>query len=251
MESQPLVSVIMPCYNMEQYISDSIMSVRQQTYPHWELLIVDDASTDGTEAVIESHCQQDDRIHFTKKNIHSGIADSRNMCLKIAQGQYLTFLDADDIWQPKKLERQLAFMTEKGIGFSYSSYDCIDENGQPLNKIVKAAGNLDYEAYLRNTIIGCSTVMVNKDIVGAVKVPNFRTSEDTATWLDILKQDHLAYAIEETLVSYRIRRKSASSNKIKASLDLWKVYRQHEKLPLFKAIHYFSSYAYNAIKKHL
>ncbi len=251
MESQPLVSVIMPCYNMERYISDSIMSVRQQTYPHWELLIVDDASTDGTEAVIESHCQQDSRIHFTKKDIHFGIADSRNLCLKMAQGQYLAFLDADDIWQPKKLEKQLAFMMKKGIGFSYSSYDCIDETGQPLNKIVKAAGDLDYEAYLRNTIIGCSTVIINKDIVGAIEVPNYRTSEDTATWLDILKKSHLAYAINETLVSYRIRRKSASSNKMKASFDLWQVYRQHEKLPFFKALRYFSSYAFNAIKKRL
>ena len=251
MESQPLVSVIMPCYNMEKYISDSIVSVQRQTYPHWELLIVDDASTDGTVAVIESHCQQDDRIHFTKKNIHSGIADSRNMCLKMAQGQYLAFLDADDVWQPKKLERQLAFMTEKKLGFSYSSYDCIDDSGQPLNKTVKATKNLDYEAYLRNTIIGCSTVMVNKAIVGNIVVPNFRTSEDTATWLDILKQGHLAYAINESLVSYRIRRKSASSNKFKASFDLWQVYRHHEKLPFFKALRYFFCYAFNAIKKRL
>ena len=246
-----MVSVIMPCYNMERYIAESIMSVRQQTDPHWELLIVDDASTDGTEAVIESHCQQDNRIHFTKKINHSGIADSRNLCLKMAQGQYLAFLDADDIWQPKKLERQLAFMTEKQVGFSYSSYDCIDEDGQPLNKTVQVAGNLDYEAYLRNTIIGCSTVMVNKAIVGNVEVPNFRTSEDTATWLDILKQGHLAYAIDETLVSYRIRRKSVSSNKLKASFDLWQVYRHHEKLPFFKALRYFSCYAFNAIKKRL
>ena len=246
-----MVSVIMPCYNMERYISESIMSVRQQTYPHWELLIVDDASTDNTETVIKSHCQQDDRIHFTKKDLHSGIADSRNLCLKMAQGQYLAFLDADDIWQPKKLERQLAFLTEKQVGFSYSSYDCIDEEGLPLNKTVKAAGELDYEAYLRNTIIGCSTVMVNKAIVGNVVVPDFRTSEDTATWLDILKQGHLAYAIDETLVSYRLRRKSASSNKLKASFDLWQVYRHHEKLPFFKALRYFSCYAFNAIKKRL
>ena len=251
MESQPLVSVIMPCYNMEKYISEAIMSVHQQTYPHWELLIVDDASTDRTENVVESQCQQDDRIRFIKKNIHSGIADSRNICLKMAQGQYLAFLDADDCWQPKKLERQLAFMMEKKIGFSYSSYDCIDENGQPLNKTVKVAGDMDYEAYLRNTIIGCSTVMVNKDIVGNVVVPNYRTSEDTATWLDILKKGYLAYAIDESLVSYRIRRKSASSNKMKASFDLWQVYRQHEKLPFFKALHYFSCYAFNAIKKRL
>ena len=227
------------------------MSVRQQTYPHWELLIVDDTSTDGTVAVIKSHCQQDDRIHFISKTNHSGIADSRNLCLKMAQGQYLAFLDADDIWHPEKLETQLRFMTEKETGFSYSSYDCIDENGAPLNKTVRTAGNLDYEAYLRNTIIGCSTVMVNKNIVGNVVVPNYRTSEDTATWLDILKKGYLAYAIDEKLVSYRIRRKSASSNKFKASFDLWTVYRRHEKLPFFKAWRYFSCYAFNAIKKRL
>ena len=159
MENQPLVSVIMPCYNMEKYIADSIESVKQQTYPYWELLIVDDASTDGTVAIIEKYCQQDHRIHCTVKPKHSGIADSRNQCLKMAQGQYLAFLDADDIWHPKKLEIQLLFMAEKRAGFSYSAYDCIDEDGQPLNKIVKTAGNLDYDAYLQNTIIGCSTVI--------------------------------------------------------------------------------------------
>ena len=241
----------MPCYNMEKYISDAILSVRQQTYPHWELLIVDDASTDNTVNVIKSHSQQDDRIHYTVKDLHSGIADSRNMCIKMAQGRYLAFLDADDIWHMGKLEAQLRFMTEKQVGFTYSTYDCIDENGQPLNKSVKAAGNLNYEAYLRNTIIGCSTVMVDTAIVGQVVVPRFRTSEDTATWLGILKKGHLAYAIDEPLVSYRIRRKSASSNKLKASADLWKVYRQNEKLPFFKALYYFGCYAFNAIKKRL
>ena len=251
MENQPLVSVIMPCYNMEKYIADSIESVQQQIYPYWELLIVDDASTDGTVAIIEKYGQQDHRIRYTVKTKHSGIANSRNQCIKMAQGQYLAFLDADDIWHPKKLEIQLLFMTEKKVGFSYSSYDCIDENGQPLNKIVKTAGNLDYDAYLHNTIIGCSTVMIDKTLVGDVVVPNFRTSEDTATWLAILKNGHLAQAIDEPLVSYRIRRKSASSNKFKASYDLWMVYRHHEYLPFFKAVQCFSSYAFNAIKKRL
>lgn len=251
MESQPLVSVIMPCYNMEKYISDSIMSVRQQTYPHWELLIVDDASTDRTVAIVENLCQQDERIRYSVKPKHSGIADSRNQCLAMAKGQFLAFLDADDIWYPEKLETQLRFMTKQKIGFSYSSYNCIDEDGQALSKTIRATGNLTYKAYLCNTIIGCSTVMVDKAIVGDVFVPNFRTSEDTATWLDILKKGHLAYAIEEPLVSYRIRRKSASSNKLKASYDLWTVYRRHEKLPLTKVIRYFASYAFNAIKKRL
>lgn len=247
----PLVSVIMPCYNMEKFISDSIMSVRNQTYSSWELLIVDDASTDATTDIVKKHCEQDNRIHFTVKPKHSGIADSRNQCLKQAQGQYLAFLDADDVWHPEKLETQLGFMVEKNVGFTYSAYDCIDEMGQPLDKSVRTAGNLNYEAYLRNTIIGCSTVMVNKAVVGEVVVPAFRTSEDTATWLNILKKGFLAYAIDKPLTSYRIRQHSASSNKLKASSDLWRVYQKQEKLPLFKALGCFFSYAFHAIKKRL
>ena len=251
MESQPLVSVIMPCYNMASYVADSIKSVVAQTYPHWELLIVDDASTDKTVSIIESYVQTDSRIRLAIKTQNSGIADTRNQCIQMAQGQFLAFLDADDIWHPEKLEKQLNFMFEKNVGFTYSTYDWIDEEGNTLNRFINTIGNLDYETYLRNTIIGCSTVMVNKAITGEVVVPKFRTSEDTATWLDILRKGFLAYAIDEPLVSYRIRRKSASSNKIKAAADLWKVYRRHEKLPFFKATYYFSCYAFNAIKKRL
>ena len=250
-ESQPLVSVIMPCYNMEKYIAATIESVQRQTYPHWELLIVDDTSTDGTADMVRSHQIQDDRIHFVVKPKHSGIADTRNQCISMAKGRFLAFLDADDLWHPEKLELQLQFMTERKIGFSYSSYDCVDEEGKPLEKRVNSAGNLDYDAYLHNTIIGCSTVMIDTTIIGNVFVPHFRTSEDTATWLNILKKGFLAYAIEQPLTSYRIRQHSASSNKLKASSDLWRVYRQNEKLPLFKAIACFSSYAFHAIKKRL
>ncbi|MBR5910561.1 MAG: glycosyltransferase family 2 protein [Bacteroidales bacterium] len=241
----------MPCYNMEKFIAYTIQSVQGQTYPHWELLIVDDASTDKTAEIVKNIQNQDDRIHFIIKSKHSGIADTRNQCLNMAKGRFLAFLDADDLWHPGKLEQQLQFMTERNIGFSYSSYDCVDEAGKSLEKIVKATGNLNYEAYLRNTIIGCSTIMIDKTIVGEVIVPNFRTSEDTATWLNILKKGFLAYAIDQPLTSYRIRQHSASSNKLKASTDLWRVYRQNEKLPLFKALVCFSSYAFNAIKKRL
>lgn len=251
MESQPLVSVIMPCYNMEKYISDAILSVRQQTYPHWELLIVDDASTDDTVETVKKIAEQDERIHFTEKTAHSGIADTRNLCIQMAQGPFLAFLDADDIWHPEKLEKQIGFMMERKVGFTYSAYDWIDEEGKPLDKCIHTIGDLDYETYLRNTIIGCSTVVVNKTITGDVVVPNFRTSEDSATWLNILKQGHLAYAIDEALVSYRIRQQSASSNKLKASADLWKVYRTNENLPFFKALYFFGCYAFNAIKKRL
>ncbi len=251
MESQPLVSVIMPCYNMERFISNSIQSVQGQTYPHWELLIVDDTSTDKTAEIVKSYQNRDSRIHFFVKPKHTGIADTRNQALDMAKGRFLAFIDADDSWHPKKLERQLRFMTERNIGFSYSSYKCIDEDGEPLKKTVKAVGNMDYETYLHNTLIGCSTVMLDKSIIGHVSVPDFRTSEDTATWLNILKKGFIAFAIEEPLTSYRIRRRSASSNKPKASADLWRVYRQQENLSFTKALNCFFSYAFNAIKKRL
>lgn len=178
MESQPLVSVIMPCYNMASYVSDSIKSVIAQTYPHWELLIVDDASSDETVNIIKSYAQADSRIKFAIKKQNSGISDTRNQCIQMAQGQFLAFLDADDIWHPEKLEKQLSFMLAKNIGFTYSTYDWIDEDGKIMNKFINTIGNLDYKTYLRNTIIGCSTVMVNKAITGDVFVPKFRTSED-------------------------------------------------------------------------
>lgn len=247
----PLVSVIMPCYNMEKFIAHSIQSVRNQSFTDWELLIVDDASTDKTVEVVLPYCKQDDRVNLIAKTEHSGIADSRNEALAIARGRYLAFLDADDIWHPDKLEKQLAFMQENEAAFSYSAYDLIDEEGQALQKTIATIGNLNYEDYLRNTIIGCSTVMVDKEKVGEVQVPHFRTSEDTATWLNLLRKGFVAHAIDDALVSYRIRRKSASSNKFKASHDLWSVYRKQEKLSFFKASGYFASYAFHAIKKRL
>ena len=251
-EHQPLVSVIMPCYNMERFISDTINSVINQTISDWELLVTDDSSTDGTVALVQSKAENDSRIRlFSVNPKHTGIAPARNLCIQNAKGRFLAFLDADDLWHPDKLQRQLQFMQDRHIGFSYTAYDLVDENGKPLGKTIKTAGDLNYKDYLRNTIIGCSTVMVDTNIVGSVVVPDFRTSEDAATWLDILRKGFKAYAIEEPLTSYKIRRKSASSNKLKASADLWKVYRQHEKLPLPTAIFSFLCYVFNAIKKRL
>ena len=250
-EHQPLVSVIMPCYNMERFVTDTIGSVMGQTFADWELLIVDDASTDRTASLVQGFVGKDERIRFSVNAKHAGIASTRNRCIQQSKGRFLAFLDADDIWHPEKLEQQMRFMLERHIGFSYTSYDLVDEGGKPLEKTVKTAGDLNYKDYLRNTIIGCSTVMVDTELVGPVVVPDFRTSEDAATWLDILKKGFKAYAIEKPLTSYKIRRNSASSNKLKASADLWKVYRQNEKLPFFKAVYYFSCYVFNAIKKRL
>lgn len=250
-EHHPLVSVIMPCYNMERFVTDTIRSVMHQTFADWELLVVDDASTDGTVALVQTLAEQDDRIVFSVNPKHAGIAPTRNSCIQKAKGRFFAFLDADDIWHPEKLEQQLEFMLDRHIGFSYTAYDLVDERGKPLGKTIKTAGDLNYKDYLHNTIIGCSTVMVDTEQVGPVVVPDFRTSEDTATWLDILRKGFKAYSLEEPLTSYKIRRNSASSNKLKASADLWKVYRKHEKLPLHTAIYSFLCYVFHAIKKRL
>ena len=251
MKNNPLVSVIVPCYNMEQYLADTITSVRNQTFADWELLVVDDASTDGSARILHDFSQQDPRIKASVKAEHTGIADTRNRCIQTASGRYLAFLDADDLWYPEKLEKQLRFMQERQAALSYTSYDLIDEKGQPLGKTIKAAHDLNYQAYLRNTLIGCSTVMLDTEKVGKVTVPDFRTSEDTATWLNLLRQGVVAQALPEALTSYRIRVHSASSNKWKAATDRWKVYRRQERLSLPNALFSFSCYAFNAVKKRL
>lgn len=236
---------------MEKFIASSIQSVCNQTFNDWELLIVDDASSDKTAEIVSRYKDSDNRIRFASKSLHSGIAATRNQAISMAKGQYLAFLDADDVWHPDKLEKQLDFMKTRNIGFSYSAYNWIDEAGNELGKTILTAGDLNYNDYLHNTIIGCSTVMVDTNITGPISVPGFRTSEDAATWLNILKKGFKAYALSEILVSYRIRRKSASSNKIKSACDLWKVYRQQEKLTFFTATESFLSYAYHSIKKRL
>ena len=248
-EIKPLVSVIMPCFNTEAFIAKSIETVLKQRFEDWELIIVDDASTDGTVDVITPYTN-DPRIKLYLNETHAGIAASRNKAIQNAKGKYLSFLDADDLWKPEKLEQQVNWMRNNQCGFSYTSYQCINEDNELLPKIISAK-DLCYSTYLKNTLIGTSTVMIDREMCGEVVVPNFRTSEDMATWLNILRQGKKAYAITDILTYYRVRRHSASSNKIKAACDVWTVYRRQEKLSLYQSGMNFIHYAWNALKKHL
>ena len=245
----PLVSIIMPCYNAERYIAQSIESVLAQTYTNWELLITDDGSTDKSVEIISKYSKNDDRINVMVPDEHQGIARTRNMSISRARGRFVAFLDNDDMWKPKKLEKQVTFMLEKGIGFSYTSYELIDISGVSKKKIIKTQGVIDYKKYLRNTIIGCGTVMIDRDIIGHFSMPINDTSDDMAAWLNILRKGYKAYPLDEVLQQYRVTGKSASSNKFKASRDVWKVYRKNEKLNLLKSLYNFICYAFNAIKK--
>ena len=244
-----LVSIIMPCYNAERYIAQSIESVLAQTYDNWELLITDDASTDKSVEIISKYSKNDERINVLVPDEHQGIARTRNMSISRASGRFVAFLDSDDIWYPEKLEKQIKFMLDNDLAFTYSSYEIIDCQGKAKNKIVKDTGVMSYKKYLRNTIICCGTVVVDREKTGHFATPIIATSEDMSLWLSIMRRGFDAHPVPGPLLKYRITPGSASSNKIKASADVWRVYRKLEKLSLLKSSVNFISYAFNAVKK--
>lgn len=247
----PLVSIIMPCYNAEPYLAQSIESVLTQTYTNWELLITDDGSTDKSVKIATKYSLQDDRISLLVPDEHQGIARARNMSISRARGRFIAFLDSDDIWYPEKLEKQVNFMLENDLAFTYSSYEVIDCQGNSKHRIVKDAGVMRYKKYLRNTIICCGTVVIDRDKTGHFATPIIATSEDMSLWLSIMKRGFDAYPVPGPLHKYRITLGSASSNKFKASRDVWRVYRKIERLSLPNALFNFMCYSFNAVKKHV
>lgn len=247
-----LVSIIMPSYNSKKYMDTSILSVLKQTYQNWELLIVDDASTDGTKEYLQQWNNQIDKriqVHFQETN--EGAAVARNVAMKKAKGKYIAFLDCDDLWKPKKLENQISFMQKNDYAFTFTSYEYISEEGSYLMKRVIAPEKVTYHDMLKNTIVGCLTVIVDREKVGFFQMPNIRTRQDLATWLRILKQGFTAYGLNEILAEYRVGNSSISTNKWKAAQKTWFVYREMEKLNLLKASWCFTHYAYHAIRKRL
>ena len=251
MENQPLVSVIMPSFNAESFIAESIESVLHQTYQNWELIITDDCSNDHTPDIVQSYCKSDPRINFAIAKQHSGIAGTRNHCLSRVKGRLVAFLDNDDIWYPEKLEKQVRFIIENNYSFVYSEYELMNEDGSPKGKIIKTAGIIDYDKYLKNTIIGSGTIMLDTNKTGRLQMPNNATSDDMALWCSIMRHGIKAYPMDEVLYQYRIRNNGASSHRMKMVKSVWKVYRKQEKLSLMKSISCFVCYAFNAFKKRL
>ena len=246
---QPLVSIITPSYNSSRFISESISSVIKQTYSNWELLIVDDKSTDNSKEIILSFSCNEQRIKpfFLDKNI--GPAQARNFGIRRSKGRYIAFLDSDDIWLSNKLKDQLLFMQNNDIAFSYTSYQRISEDGLTKYNTIKAPKFMSYSSYLKNTIIGCLTVIIDKDKTGSFLMPDISSSHDMALWLLIMKRGFNAYGLDENLASYRITSNSNTSNKIKSIKDVWRVYRNIEQLNLFYSLWCFLNYLFHAIKK--
>lgn len=251
--TEDLVSIVTPVYNAEEYLEETIESVLAQGYSHWEWYLVNDCSTDQSKEVAAPYLEQDPRLHWIDLKENSGAAVARNAGIEAGKGQYIAFIDSDDVWKPEKLQRQLHFMKENKVYFSYTNFSMMAEDG----KITKARADLplslDYEGLLRNTAISCTSVIIDRNQVGDFRMPLLRKGQDTATWLMLLRtrEDLKAYCFDEPMHAYRQHPGSISSNKLKALKRTWHIYRHVEKLPLTKASYVFVSYVWHAIQRRL
>lgn len=213
MKETPLVSVITPFYNSEKFLEETIQSVIKQTFPHWELFLVNDFSTDKSQDIAEKHCATDSRVHLIKLEKNSGVGVARNIGTQHAKGKYIAFLDADDVWMPRKLETQLKFMDKHQINLCFSSYLLMDEQGNQLGKVIEALPQLSYRKLLKSNYIGNLTGIYDAEVLGKVYSPEIRKRQDWGLWLKILKNEKTALGIKEPLAIYRIRKNSISQNK--------------------------------------
>jgi teichuronic acid biosynthesis glycosyltransferase TuaG len=227
----------------------AIESVIAQSYQEWEMIIVDDNSPDNANEIIETYIQKDSRIKLIKLTKNSGPAIARNQAIKEANGRYIAFLDADDVWLPQKLEKQINFMNEYDLSFTYSSYNLIDEENIPLGQFITKK-KISYKSMLKTCSVGCLTAIYDSYKLGKVYMPNIKKRQDYALWLKILKGREETKGILEPLASYRILQESVSSNKMKAAYYQWKIYRDIEKLNYLKSIYYFVQYAYYGFMKY-
>lgn len=244
-----LVSIVIPVYNAEKFIKETVASVLNQTWQGWELLLIDDGSADGSRALLEQFAEQDERIrvfHLTG----GGAAAARNTGTRNAKGRYLAFLDADDLWEQEKLEQELRFLREKDAAFVFTGYEFADELGCGTGKVVHVPETLPYHKALKNTTIFTSTVLFDMKKTGRelLYMPNIK-SEDTALWWKVLRSGFTAYGLDENLVKYRRAGKTLSSNKLEAIRRIWNLYRRAEGLSLVKSGYYFVFWAWNAVAR--
>ncbi|KAF0815858.1 MULTISPECIES: glycosyltransferase family 2 protein [unclassified Cytobacillus] len=249
--NQDLVSIITPTYNSSNYICSALQSVMTQTFQNWELIIIDDCSYDDTLEKVKKEMRGESRIKVIQLQENKGPAYARNIGIAAAKGNYLAFLDSDDIWLPQKLERQLKFMKKNHIAFSYTSYRIISEKEGKAKEIINIPPCTTYHSLLKNTAIGTLTVMLDTRQLGMVQMPLYRDcSEDFGLWLSILSKGIYAYGLDEELAIYRKREHSLSGNKLKSAKKTWNTYRKVEKINFASALWYFANYSFNALKKH-
>ena len=231
-----MVSIIMPSYNTANFISESIKSVMAQTYTNWELIIVDDCSTDDTDDVVKLYLN-DSRIVYIKNPKNSGAAVSRNRALREAKGKWIAFLDSDDLWMPEKLEKQIAYMTKNGYHFSYTKYEELNEEGQTTGVMVSGPKKITKNGMFNFCWPGCLTVMYDREYVGDLQIADIKKNNDYAMWLKVCRKAD-CYLLDEILAKYRRGRAgSVSSHSIKTMIGWhYKLFREAEGMGKVKSL---------------
>ena len=251
MNTQTLISIIMPMHNSAAFVGEAIESVLAQSYREWELIIVDDESTDASVSIVEAYAQKDSRIRLFRnpKPIKMPSAP-RNMGLSMAKGRYIAFLDSDDMWLPEKLTQQIPLMQNPQVAIVYSNYEKMTESGKKTGRVIKAPRPADYKKLLRGNVIGNLTGIYDKEKVGIVPFLNIH-HEDYAMWLSILKRGFIAQNTGTVAARYRLSSSSVSTNKYRVLSWQWNIYRNIEHISIMKSTIYFVSYAFKAFLKTL
>lgn len=247
---KPLVSIIIPVYNSEKYIKQTLQSVLEQTYKEYEVLIINDGSMDNSIKIINHFISEDDRFILVNLECNKGVSYARNVGISLAKGEYIAFLDSDDIWVYDKLEKQIKIVTSyENHMFVFTATQYIDENGNNYNYWLKVPKKVTFNELLKQNVISCSSVLINKKLIENIRMPSDKMHEDYALWLTVLKKGVIAYGINEPLLKYRVLRQSKSSNKIKASLMTYMVYKYVD-IKFFKRVYYWIIYIKKNIRKY-
>lgn len=245
-----LVSVITPVYNVEKYIDRTLNSVFLQTYKNIEIILVDDQSNDNSACIIKKHQEMHSEIVYYLQPENKGAGHARNKALELAKGQYVAFLDADDIWKPEKIEKQINLLKDKSGSFCFTAIEMIDGDDNVIKGKRNVRDEIDYKFLLSNTMIPTSGVLIDRKIKGDFRMHIRRGGQDYATWLKLLRDGSKAYGINEVLVEYRIDGKSLSSNKLKSVGQIWEIQTKDEGIPKIHACWHIIKWCLHSIQKY-
>lgn len=248
-QEQPLISVIMPAYNAEKYIEAAVQSVRSQTYTNWELLILDDCSTDDTAKIAGTFAEMDSRICLLRNSQNVGVARTKNRGIEVAAGQWVAFLDSDDVWHKEKLEKQLAVVSCTDADIVCCSYSLMNENAGHLSDFI-VPETTSYNDMLKESVLSCSTVPLRRSILMQHRFSAAYYHEDYALWLELLRSGYRAAASRQVLADYRVVKGSRSNDKLRSARNRWTIYRKVEKLSWQKSVNAFAAYAFHGLVKH-
>jgi len=248
--TEPLVSVVMPCFNGATYLGEAIASVRSQTFEDWELLVVDNNSTDRSTHIAMEHAEQDPRVR-PRACTARGAAHARNQGIREARGRYIAFLDCDDVWLPRKLELQLDAMRRHDAAMCWASYQVIDADGTP-QRVQAATATTTYDDFMaKRNVFGCLTVIFDTAKLGKQYMPNLRMRQDYALWAKLIRQSEAErfalVGLPEVLANYRVHAGALTRNKAKAAYYQWRLYRDAENLGLVRSLRFFRHYLVNAL----